>query len=155
MVTLRRARPGEAGVLSGLALAAKGYWGYDGAFLESCRAELTFTPEDVARQRFVVADQDGVVVGFYGVDGTPPVGELTNMWVRPSEIGTGLGRVLWRHAMATAADAGFECLDIGAEPNAEGFYVRMGAERVGLTPSESIPGRMLPMMRVAVGRAGG
>jgi GNAT superfamily N-acetyltransferase len=149
-VTMRRARPDEASMLSELALAAKGHWGYDQAFLESCRAELTFSPDDVARRHVVVAELGGLVAGFYTVDGEPPVGELGNMWVRPSEIGTGLGRLLWQDAMAAAAAAGFEHLDIDAEPNAEGFYRKMGAERVGQTPSGSIPGRILPLMRVTV-----
>jgi GNAT superfamily N-acetyltransferase len=149
-VTLRRARPDEASMLSDLALAAKGFWGYEQAFIESCRAELTFSPGDVARRHFVVADLGGLVVGFYSVDGEPPVGELGNMWVRPSEIGTGLGRLLWQDAMAAAAAAGFQYLEIGAEPNAEGFYRKMGAEPIGETPSGSVPGRMLPLMRVKV-----
>lgn len=137
-------------MLSELALAAKGFWGYDQAFIESCRAELTFSADDVARGRFVVADLGGRVVGFYSVDGDPPAGELGNMWVRPGEIGAGLGRLMWQDAMATAAAAGFEYLKIDADPNAEGFYAAMGAERIGETPSESIPGRMLPLMRVRV-----
>lgn len=149
-VTLRRARPDEASVLSDLALAAKGFWGYDRAFIELCRSELTFSPDDVACRRFVVAELGGLVVGFYSVDGDPPVGELGNMWIRPSKIGTGLGRAMWQDAMATATAAGFECLKIGAEPNAEGFYRKMGAERVGETPSGSIPGRTLPLMQVKV-----
>lgn len=153
-VTLRRARPHEAGVLSDLAIAAKGHWGYDQAFLDSCRADLTFSADDVARRHIVVADLGGRVAGFYSIDGDPPAGELGNMWVRPDEIGTGLGRVLWRDAMAAAAAAGFESLDIGADPYAEGFYRRMGAERIGETPSESIPGRMLPLMRVEVAPPG-
>jgi N-acetylglutamate synthase-like GNAT family acetyltransferase len=149
-VTVRRARPDEAGVLSNLALAAKGFWGYDQAFLESCRDELAFSPEDIVRRHFVVADLDGVVAGFYSLDGDPPVGELGNLWITPSKIGTGLGRNLWQDAMAAAAAAGFEYLKIDAEPNAEGFYRRMGAERVGETPSGSIPGRMLPFLQVKV-----
>jgi GNAT superfamily N-acetyltransferase len=149
-VTLRRAKPEEASMLSELALAAKGFWGYDQAFIESCRPELTFTPDDVALRHFVVADLDGQMAGFYSVDGQPPVGELGHMWVRPSEIGSGLGRIMWQDAWAAAAAAGYEYLEIAAEPNAEGFYRRMGAERVGETPSGSIPGRMLPLMRVRV-----
>ena len=149
-VALRRARPDEASTLTELALAAKGFWGYDQAFIESCRAELTISPDDVLRRRYVVAELDGLVVGFYSVDGEPPVGELSNMWVRPSEIGSGLGRVMWQDAMAAAAAAGFEHLKIGADPNAEGFYRKMGAEPIGETPSESIPGRTLPLMRVKV-----
>ena len=85
-------------MLSDLALAVKGFWGYDQAFIESCRDELAFGPEDIGRRHFVVA---GLVVGCSSVDGDPPVGELGNMWIRPSKIGTGLGRVLWHDAMAT------------------------------------------------------
>lgn len=147
-VTLRRARPDEAGVLTELALAAKAHWGYDEAFMESVKVELTFEPGTVARRHFVVAERDGSLVGFYSLDGTPPIGSLEDLWVTPSEIGNGLGRVLWEDAMAAAAAAGYEHLDIDAEPYAEGFYARMGAERIGESPSGSIPGRMLPLMRV-------
>jgi GNAT superfamily N-acetyltransferase len=149
-VTLRRARPDEASVLTELALAAKGFWGYDEDFLESCRPELTFSPDEVARRHFVVADLRGQVSGFYSIDGEPPAGELGNIWVRPNEIGTGIGRLMWEDALAAAAAAGFDQLEIAAEPNAEGFYRKMGAERIGETPSGSIPGRMLPLMRVKV-----
>lgn len=153
-VTLRRGKPDEAGMLSDLALAAKGFWGYDQAFLESCRDELTFSPDDVARRHLVVAERAGSVVGFYTVDGQPPVGELGNMWVSPSEVGTGLGRIMWQDAMAAAVAAGFEYLEIGAEPHAEGFYRKMGAELIGQTPSESIPGRMLPLMGIRIAGEG-
>ena len=149
-VTLRRARPDEAPALSDLALASKGFWGYDDAFLEACRAELAISPDDVVRGNYVVAERGGEVAGFYSLDGEPPAGELANIWVRPGQIGTGLGRILWHDAMAAAAAAGFEYLDIDAEPNAEGFYRKMGAERIGETPSGSIPGRTLPLMRVKV-----
>ncbi len=108
-------------MLSELALAAKEFWGYDQAFIESCRAELSFSPDDVARRHFVVADLGGMVARFYSLDGQPPTGDLGNMWVRPGEIGTGLGRVMWHDAMAAAAAAGFEYLEISAEPDAEGF----------------------------------
>lgn len=147
-MTLRRARPDEADVLSELALAAKAHWGYDEAFMASVRDELTFSPDEVARRHVVVGELDGAVIGFYTVDGEPPRGALGDLWLSPDHIGTGLGRVLWQHAMATAAAAGFDHLDIDADPFAEGFYLRMGAERIGEVPSGSIPGRMLPQLRV-------
>ncbi|MEU7477418.1 GNAT family N-acetyltransferase [Lentzea sp. NPDC042327] len=146
MVVLRRARPDEAGVLTELAVAAKAHWPYDAAFLEAVRAELTVRPEDVERRLHVVAERDGVVLGWYGIGGTPPAGELTDLWVEPAAIGTGLGRALWDHAVASAA--GYDHLDIDADPYAEGFYLRMGAERIGESPSGSIPGRVLPRLRV-------
>jgi GNAT superfamily N-acetyltransferase len=94
-----------------------------------------------------VAESAGRVLGFYSLDGEPPEGELGTMWVEPDAIGTGVGRRLWQHAMEAAHIAGFMVLRIEAEPFAEGFYLAMGAERVGETPSGSIPGRVLPLLR--------
>jgi GNAT superfamily N-acetyltransferase len=152
-VQLRPARRDEAEVLSRLALRSKGHWGYDRAFLEACREELTFHPDEISPRRMVVAESARRVLGFYSLDGEPPDGELGNMWIEPASIGTGLGRLMWQHAMEAAGRAGFATLDITAEPFAEGFYRAMGAERVGQTASGSIPGRTLPVRRVQVAPA--
>jgi len=149
-IRLRPARSGEAALLSELALRSKGYWGYDQAFLDSCRAELTIRPDEVPGRCIVVAEAAGQILGFYSVDGHPPVGELGNMWVEPEWIGTGVGRRLWQHAMTTARKAGFVTLRIGADPGAEGFYTAMGAQRIGTMPSGSIPGRMMPLLQIQV-----
>jgi GNAT superfamily N-acetyltransferase len=144
----RAARADEAGLLGQLALRSKGYWGYDKDFLEACRAELTFGPADVAARRIVVAERAAGVLGFYSIDGEPPSGELGNMWVVPEQIGTGLGRELWQHALATACRAGFTSLRIAADPHAAGFYAAMGAEQIGELPSGSLAGRSLPLLLV-------
>lgn len=148
-VTLRPARPDEAGALTGIALAAKQHWGYDQAFMDAVRDELTFTAETIAQRHFVVAELKGEVIGFHSIGGEPPNGELEDVWAKPSQIGTGLGAILWHHAMATAAALGHEHLGIDAEPFAEGFYLKMGAERVGEVASGSIPGRVLPKLRAS------
>ena len=56
---LRAGRRDDARLLSELALRSKGYWGYDQAFPDACRAELTLTPEDVETRRVTVAERDG------------------------------------------------------------------------------------------------
>jgi hypothetical protein len=38
---------------------------------------------------------------------------------------------------------------IQSEPNAEGFYVKMGARRIGSVESSVMKGRLLPLMEVA------
>jgi len=107
---------------------------------------VTFRPEDVVTRRIVVADSSSEVVGFYSIDGEPPGGELGNLWIIPERIGTGLGRRLWRHAVASATEAGYTSLRIEADPNAVGFYEAMGAERIGEVTSGSVPGRALPLL---------
>lgn len=146
-VVFREVRADEAGVLSEVALRSKGYWGYSADFLDACRAELTFRAEDMAARQIVVADSPSGIVGFYSIDGEPPAGELGNLWVVPERIGTGLGRQLWNHAVATARKAGYTSIRIEADPNAVGFYRAMGAGQTGESPSGSIPGRTLPLLK--------
>lgn len=146
-VTARPARPGEAGALSALALRSKAHWGYDREFLDACRADLTLRPEELADRRAVVADTGDGIAGFYTLDGAPPTGELGNLWVDPAFLRRGVGRRLWEHAMRTAAGLGFTAVLIDADPHAEGFYLAMGAVRVGASPSTVIPGRLLPRLR--------
>ena len=145
-IVFRAARGHEADLLSEVALRSKGYWGYDQEFLDACRTELTFHPEDVVTRRIVVAHSSSGIVGFYSIDGQPPSGELGNLWIIPERIGTGLGRRLWHHAVASATEAGYTSLLIEADPNAVGFYEAMGADRIGEVPSGSVPGRTLPLL---------
>jgi GNAT superfamily N-acetyltransferase len=146
-VTTRPARPGEAGALSALALRSKAHWGYDREFLDACRADLTLRPEELADRRTVVADTGDGIAGFYTLDGAPPTGELGNLWVDPAFLRRGVGRRLWEHAMRTAAGLGCTAVLIDADPHAEGFYLAMGAVRVGAAPSTVLPGRLLPRLR--------
>jgi GNAT superfamily N-acetyltransferase len=150
VIELRDARPDEAPALSALAQRSKAHWGYSEEFLEACRAELTFTAAGLAGRRAVVAESAGRMLGFYTLDGDPPEGELGNLWVDPAHIGTGVGRRLWAHAVDTARATGFRTLRIDADPHAEGFYLAMGAQRIGAVPSGSVPGRELPLLSVAV-----
>ena len=61
-------------------------------------------------------------------------------------IGRGAGRRLFEHALHTASELGFRALTIEADPNAEGFYLAMGATRLGERRSPS--GRSLPLLVV-------
>ncbi|MFB9904590.1 GNAT family N-acetyltransferase [Allokutzneria oryzae] len=142
-ITLRRAGPAESGLLSELAQRSKAHWGYDAEFMAAVRAELTFTPDQVAARRFTVAERDGEVLGFHSLDGAGPRGELGNLWVDPPHIGTGLGRLLWTDAVRRARILGWTELVLDAEPYAEGFYFAMGARVIGVVTSGSLPGRTL------------
>jgi GNAT superfamily N-acetyltransferase len=149
---LRAGRSDEARLLSDLALRSKGYWGYDQAFLDACRAELTLTPEQVERQRVTVAERDGRVVGFYALVGQPPDGVLEQLFVEPDHIGSGIGRALWRHAVQVASRLGFQRLTLDADPGAEPFYLAMGARRCRLVPSGAIPGRVIPQLEYEISK---
>lgn len=148
MTYVRAGRPEEAAALTALALRSKAYWGYDEAFLAACRDELAVGPADVTARRTAVAERDGGLLGFTMLDGDPPVGALGMMFVDPDTIGQGVGRLLFEHARAQARRLRFGRLTIDADPNAEPFYTAMGAVRIGVTPSGSVPGRELPLLEL-------
>lgn len=54
----------------------------------------------------------------------------------------------WRTAIETARSAGATRLEIEADPHAEDWYRKRGAERIGEASSGSIPGRLLPVLEL-------
>ena len=76
---------------------------------------------------------------------------LEHLWVLPEQMGRGFGRRFFAHAAAFAAERGALSLTIEADPNAEPFYQRMGALRVGTRESQ-IDGstRLLPLLKYAL-----
>jgi N-acetylglutamate synthase-like GNAT family acetyltransferase len=147
---LRPARPDEADLISDLAVRSKAYWGYDDDFLAGSRIQLAVKPDEVERRRVTVAERDGVVVGFYALEGDPPVGVLDLMFVDPDHLRAGVGRRLFAHAVSTARAAGLTEFTIDSDPFAEEFYLAMGAVRTGETPSKVRVGRKLPRLTFAV-----
>jgi GNAT superfamily N-acetyltransferase len=148
---IRRARPDEAELLTGIAHAAKRHWGYPERWMELWRPLLTISPEEVAGCEFWVSELDGRVAGFHAVSVTGPEASLDHLWLRPEAMGLGIGRALFAHAAALAAQLGASTLVIDADPNAEGFYLRMGARRVGEIPAD-VDGtpRVLPRLELDV-----
>jgi predicted N-acetyltransferase YhbS len=133
-----------------VAIRGKAYWGYDAEFMDACRDDLTVHAEECDGQRLVVATRGGEIVGYYQLDGVPPIGALADLFVDPSCIGLGIGGLLYRDALTRAGQLGYRELMIDADPHAEDFYQHMGATRVGEVPSTVIPGRFLPQLRVLV-----
>ena len=149
--TIRPAVPDDAAALTGLAMRSKAYWGYPPGFMERCRAELTVSPADVLDERFDyrLAEQDTMTLGFYALETLPGDDvELEALFVEPAHIGSGVGRLLMQHALATVAKTGARRLRIQGDPHAAAFYEAAGATRIGDLESHSIPGRLLPLYEI-------
>jgi GNAT superfamily N-acetyltransferase len=152
-VTTRRirfAQPDEASTLSRVALRSKAHWGYDNSFLESCRAELDVPPSACDGTHVIVAIEDATLARFARISGGQPEGELSALFVDPPFMKQGVGGDLLRAVMVQASALGLRRLLLDSDPGAEGFYLRAGAVRVGDTPSGSIPGRLLPRLRLDI-----
>ena len=148
---LRPPRADEAGILTALCLRAKAVHGYDAAFLEACRDELTLrlaTPG----HRAMVAEDARVVVGLAEISIAGPDAELEKLFVEPTHMRAGIGRLLFDWARREATSLGAACMWIDSDPGACEFYRAMGAVAAGRSPSGSIPGRWLPRLRLDLDR---
>ena len=152
--SIRRARPDEAPALRDLAHRSKAHWPYSAEFLAAVEPMLQLDAQDVTEHQVWVLELDGVVTGWHRVTLHGERAELEDLWLEPPVIGTGLGRLLFEHAIGVAEAAEATVMEWDAEPYAEGFYRAMGAEEIGRSRSAAEAGRTLARMRLALRQRG-
>lgn len=145
---LRGALPGEAAILTELCLRSKAVWGYDEAFMAACRAELTITTRDIPQIQVAVEGERIIGMAQLGQHGR--IADIDKLFVDPDVLRSGAGGALFAWCVETAKAAGAVALTVVADPDAAGFYRRMGMTEDGREPSGSIPGRMLPKLHLAL-----
>lgn len=143
---LRRATAADIPALERLMRASSAYQGQYAPMLQG----YAISQDQPARDHMVLAEQDGVVLGFYSliVEGEP---ELDLMFVADAAQGTGLGARLFDDMAATARRMGIDAVKIVANPPAEGFYLRMGARRVGTKRPKGRVTWLQPILYLSLG----
>lgn len=149
MVSIQPASPEQANQLTQIALAAKAHWGYPESWMEIWRSQLTFGPEYFAENEGWMAVVSDSPIGFYTLEEKNGTAWLENLWVLPEYIGKGVGKTLFLHAAELSRQRGFKILQLEADPNAVGFYERMGMHKIAERHSE-VDGqpRVLPIMEM-------
>jgi GNAT superfamily N-acetyltransferase len=145
-LVVRRPQIDELQALGELCMRSKAIWGYDQQFLEACRDELSFSAMDLQVTTIGVLEHRDTLVGVAQVTVAAREANLLKLFVAPEALRCGIGELLFTWAAAIARDMDADRLLIDADPNAAPFYRRMGARDVGLVPSDSIPGRLLPRL---------
>jgi ribosomal protein S18 acetylase RimI-like enzyme len=130
---IRDARPAEAAALASLQRRSSDVW-------EEYRAQLAAHPgviepphRAIAEGRVRVAvDASQRRLGFSVV--LAPEGgrvELDDLFVEPDSMGRGVGRLLVADVVSRAAAVQATCIEVTANPNALGFYERVGFRVTG------------------------
>ncbi len=149
-ITIRLALHNEAKALSSLCWRSKAHWGYDAQFMELSREALTVAPDWIAAGQVIVAEQGGIVAGVAALAADENRYELAVFFVEPAMMGRGVGAKLYTAIIDLARRKNVDHLHILADPNAASFYEKMGAKAAGTAPSDTIPGRRLPVYTVGV-----
>jgi GNAT superfamily N-acetyltransferase len=130
--TIRKARLEEAASLSTIAIKAKAHWGYAKEQLELWEREfLTVSSEYIRDHHVWVADIDTVAVGFSGVIIHDAEAELDHLWILPDYIGQGVGKQLFLYTAQRIQEMGYSEMVFTSDPHADGFYRKLGAQRIG------------------------
>jgi GNAT superfamily N-acetyltransferase len=82
-----------------------------------------------------VAEAGDAVAGFHALIPHGPDQELDLFFTSNEAQGTGLGRRLFAHMAQRARALGAARVVISSNPEAAGFYRRMGAVEVGISPA--------------------
>ncbi|MFG3433140.1 GNAT family N-acetyltransferase [Lysinibacillus fusiformis] len=146
----RRAQVADSIILSNLAYRSKAYWGYTEDFLQKCKEKdaLTVTKDYIENNSVYLIESDNKVIAFYSFAINEQ--KLDALFLDPDYIGKGLGKIIWNHLLNKAKELELREFTIDSDPNAEGFYLKMGALNIGSTLSTVFPDRSLPLMKVKV-----
>jgi GNAT superfamily N-acetyltransferase len=94
---------------------------------------IELPPEQIADGHVLVAQRDGVIVGFAAVLPRPDGNaELDALFVEPSLWKRGVGRLLVDHCADVARGRASRILHVVGNPHAEGFYVACGFQATGV-----------------------
>jgi len=162
-VTQLRIRPAQASdcsTLTDISFQAKRHWKYPDEYMELWKEELTITAAYIANNTVFVGELEGEPVGFYSLAemkddlkvGTILIEKgvwLDHMFIYPKHIGKRIGTEFTAHMKSYLAGKKVDAVLIFVDPNAEGFYGKVGA-KFRRDSDSSIPGRTIPVYELAI-----
>ena len=149
MLQFLQASSAHLEILRDTLIESKGYWGYAQEKLELWRSNLHFDIDYVSRNTVKLMFSENELVGFYAIV-RGPVDELDHLWLLPKAIGKGFGNAAFNNILRECHFLGISEFYIVSDPDAEGFYLKRGAVRVGEVFSEP-QNRMLPRLKYVIG----
>ncbi|MTI88198.1 MAG: GNAT family N-acetyltransferase [Balneolaceae bacterium] len=148
-LTLRKAKLEEAPRLTEIAFNSKKYWKYSKELMRLWEDDLTITSDFISANFVQCAEIESTIIGFYALSRSDSHFELEHLWVSPNHIGKGYGSELFNDAISQVSNRGGDTLKICSDPNAEDFYLKKGAKKIGTAPSKPA-GRTLPLLELKI-----
>jgi|SRR4051794_10657477 GNAT superfamily N-acetyltransferase len=143
-LAIRLAAVGERAALEALQRRASMHWGRYRDQLAAHPDAIQIPDEQFEQGLVRVAEEGEQVVGFSVL--LPASGgacELDGIFVEPERMGTGAGRALIEDATRIAGAGGAQLIEVIANPEALGFY-----RRLGFTGDDAVPTRFGPGHRM-------
>lgn len=146
-LTVRKAKPEYAKILSALAIRSKASWGYEKSWLEACKPELVISESQLENWAGYVVEIDNEIAGFWCREIKEDLSD-GRLFVEPKFIKHGCGRMLWKALRNDLMKSGLKYITLLADPNAAPFYIKLGGKELRKEDSQIFPGRKLPVIRI-------
>ncbi len=146
-ISIQKAIEENAQKLTDIALTAKRHRGYPEEWIKLWTEGLTIGSNYILQNQVFTAIYEGKIIAFTALVQREDAYEVEHLWVLPKYMGLGVGKELVLHLknlLSTLNTTGLKVIVV-SDPNAVGFYQKMGATIIGeyeSTPSK----RMLPIL---------
>ena len=150
---VRAARVDDDAGLAQIAVRATKHDGYDddaiARFMPGLKVNLALIAAGLV---FVAEDEQGVPLGYVALRPTGMGGLilLEGIFVDPACARSGVGTRLFATAVEHSRKMAGNVILVYSSPYSVGFYVRLGAIRIGMTPFVFSPDVQLPMLAFSI-----
>jgi len=159
-IQIVKAKDSDSPILTDIAFSTKRHWNYPERFYEIWKDELTISRQYIEQNMVYTAMLDDLMIGFYSLvenkadfySGDVFVQKgfwLEHIFVRPDYHGLGVGRQLINHLRWISGNKQIHHLFIFVDPNARGFYDKVGAKFL-YNAKSSIPDRWIPVYELKI-----
>jgi len=148
-IRFERAVQNDADLLTKNTFKSKRIWGYTDEQMERWKDELTITPAYIAKNKVYKIFHETQYLGFISLLAKRTFIEIDHFWLLPKSTGKGYGRTIFAFIVQTEKEMNFNRIKVYSEPNADGFYRKMGGEIVHRIESK-IKGRFLAVFEFRI-----
>ncbi|WP_088186728.1 GNAT family N-acetyltransferase [Desulfosporosinus sp. FKA] len=157
---IRQAKASESNELTAISFISKRFWNYPEEYFDIWKKELTITPEYIQDNMVYVAKVEGKITGYFSIveveedffTGKVVISKgywLEHLFILPEFIRKRIGSELISYAKVVCRKKNINRLLIFSDPNAIGFYDKIGATYIEESLS-SIEGRKVLLYELIV-----
>ena len=144
----KKAKLNDLDVLNKLSLNSESYWGEKSTFLEKFKKVYIITPKCLNNSYIMKMVKDTEIVGFYSLDIKKR--ELDYFYIKKDLIGQGLGKKMWENMLNNCKKIGLKKIYFVTSPEAAGFYLSLGAIKIGTVESKLRKGKFILKLKYKI-----
>lgn len=127
-----RARTSSIATINAVICASKSVWDYSADYLREAlpllQIDETYLTENIT---FEILDKDDQTIGFFAITEKDGDRYIDHLWIKPSHLRVGTGRMACEFIFQLADKKGWNRLFVLPDPPARGFYENLGFENTG------------------------